>query len=71
MVNFDGSVIVIGGWGKEDGHSDSLYKLVCSNDKRCKWEEMSQKLTVARQNFVAMMIPDEMTNCRAKVRTKV
>ena len=70
MVNFDGSVVAIGG-GKRSGHSDALFKLLCSTKGECEWKKMSQKLTVARDFFVAMTIPDEMANCRAKVRTKV
>ena len=68
IVNFDGSVISIGGWNS-NGPSDALFKLVCST-KECKWEKMAQKLKVARNAFVAMTIPDEMANCRAKVRSK-
>ena len=75
MVSVDGTVIAIGGYGGFGGewshgdYSNSLYKLVCS--QKCRWIELAQKLTVARYGFVAMTIPDEMTNCRAKVRTKV
>ena len=69
MVNFDDSVIVVGGLNKENGYSKSFYKLVCFDD--CHWNMMPQKLAVARGLFVAMTIPDEMTNCKAKVRTKV
>lgn len=70
MVNFDGSVVAIGG-KSFDGLSKALFKLDCTTYDDCQWKEMSQKLTVARGAFVAMTIPDEMTNCTAKVRTKV
>ena len=64
MVSVDGAVIAIGGYSNVNGYSKSLYKLACSQE--CHWKEMSQKLTVARSSFVAMTIPDEMTNCQKK-----
>ena len=69
MVNFDSSVVVIGGWSEKNSYSSSLYKLMCSHDE-CMWSEMGQKLIAAREMFVAMKIPDEMTNCTAKVRNQ-
>ena len=66
MVEFDGTVVAIGGYSKDD-QSSSLIKLVCSIDE-CQWTEMSQKLEVARCLFVAMLIPDEMTNCHKKLK---
>ena len=64
MVSVDGTVIAIGGYSNDGCYSKSLYKLECSDD--CHWKEMSQKLTAAREWFVAMTIPDEMTNCQKK-----
>ena len=63
MVSVDGTVIAIGGNNNND-NLNALYKLECSDD--CHWKEMSQKLTFARRHFVAMTIPDEMTNCPKK-----
>ena len=76
MVSVDGTVIAISGNTMQcrrgicrvGDHSNSLYKLVCNQN--CRWKELPQKVTVARRDFVAMTIPDEMTNCRGKVRTR-
>ena len=69
MVNFDGNLIVVGGWDQQNGFSNSLYKLMCPHEDACIWEQMGQNLNVARNSFVAMTIPDEMATCRAKVIT--
>ena len=66
MVEFDGKLIAVGGFnGLSNQGSDALYKLVCSDDD-CEWQEMSQKLSVGKYAFVAMMVPDELTNCKQK-----
>jgi hypothetical protein len=56
-------VIVIGGATfipTED--QSALYQLNC-NESGCEWHEMEQKLKIARERFVAMLIPDILTNC--------
>jgi hypothetical protein len=53
-------VIVIGGYSA--GYQSSIYKLICDQLK-CQWSEMEQKLKFSRQDFVAMLIPDTLTNC--------
>ena len=53
-------VVVIGGW--DGGQLSSLYRMTCQN-KECEWETMSQTLKFGRNNFVAMLIPDELTDC--------
>jgi hypothetical protein len=55
-------VIVIGGYSNGDGYQSSIYKLIC-DQLECKWSEMEQQLKIARANFVAMLIPDILTNC--------
>ena len=67
LVNFDDTVIAIGGVHdfSSDGKSNVLFKLVCTFEE-CQWKEMAQKLAVARDSFFAMTIPDEMTKCRKK-----
>ena len=69
MVSVDGTVVAIGGRSNNE-LSNAIFQLVCSSLDECQWTEMAQKMSVARSNFVAMPIPDEMTNCRAKVRPK-
>ena len=65
MIEFGDTAIAIGGTSYDGLHpSNSLYKLVCYHGTNCEWKEMSQKLRVARFDFVAMLIPDWMTNCK-------
>ena len=66
MVSVDGTVVAIG--GRSNGAlSNAIFQLVCSSLDECQWAEMAQKLSVARWDFVAMAIPDEMTNCKKKL----
>jgi hypothetical protein len=46
------------------GNADqsSIYKLIC-DQLGCKWSEMEQQLIIPRRFFVAMLIPDTLTNC--------
>lgn len=63
MVEFDDTVVAIGGYKNLIGYSDRLYKLSCTEGSPCEWIEMRQKLKVARHYFVAIMIPNELTEC--------
>ena len=62
MVSFEDTVVAIGGYS-DDGFSNILYKLTCKEES-CQWMEMSQKLKVGRRNFIAMMVPSQLTNCQ-------
>jgi hypothetical protein len=60
-------VIVIGGYSADDSaaggaYQSSIHKLIC-DQLGCKWSEMEQQLKIARAAFVAMLIPDALTNC--------
>jgi hypothetical protein len=56
-------VILIGGRSTtDDEYQSSMYKLIC-DQLECKWSEMEQQLKIARGYFVAMLIPDRLTNC--------
>jgi hypothetical protein len=59
-------LIFIGGYSTTDGGSQtaqsSIYKLIC-DQLGCKWSKMKQQLHIARSIFVAMLIPDTLTNC--------
>ena len=45
-------------------HQD-IYELVC--DKQgCSWIELKQKLQVSRDDYVAMLIPDDLVSCKIK-----
>ncbi len=61
------SFLVIGG---ESGSylSDSLLELTCFN-KTCTWNEMDQKLDVARELSVAIVLPDNQANCSERIAT--
>ena len=61
IVPFSKDVVIIGG-GIE---SSSLHRLTCQNQD-CEWKTMSQLLKVARNEFVAMLIQDELVNCSGK-----
>ena len=62
MVTLDKDVVVLGGWVSGSGYQSSLYLMTCQN-KVCEWQTMSQELKVGREDFVAMLIPDELTDC--------
>ena len=66
MVEYDDSLLLIGGSDKSDGYSGesltSILSLTCE-DRICFWTELSQKLSLERYGMVAAIIPDSMTNC--------
>ena len=69
MVTLDKHLVVIGGFGGvkgyatySDDYQSPLYLMTCQN-KVCGWYTMSQELNVGREDFVAMLIPDELTDC--------
>jgi hypothetical protein len=56
-------VILIGGWlTTDDEYQSSIYKLIC-DQLGCKWSEMEQQLKIPRALSLAMLIPDQLTNC--------
>ena len=63
IVPFDKDVVIIG--GHYSGYQSSLHRLTCQNQD-CEWKTMSQLLKVARNEFVAMLIHDELGNCSGK-----
>ena len=62
MVPFDTDVVIIGGYASGVGYQSSLHRLTCQNQD-CEWKTMSQHLKIARQSFVAMLIPNELVDC--------
>jgi hypothetical protein len=58
MVEFQGGVILIGGYGDVD--SLHLYQLSSPTGK---WTEMKQTLKEARSYHVSFLVPDELVNC--------
>ena len=61
IVPFDKDVVITGGYST-DGIQSSLHRLTCQNQD-CEWKTMSQQLKVAREWFVAILIPDELVDC--------
>ena len=48
-------------------HYNSVYELTCP-ESGCQWNELQQKLTVVlRNDYVAMLIPDELASCSKRV----
>ena len=62
MVATENSLVAIGGVTTDGTTTNDLFELTCS-ETGCKWKEMEQKLKIGRSNFVAMMVPDSLTNC--------
>ena len=63
IVPFGNSLILIGGYDYDDGFQKGFYKLTCSN-RNCVWTKMAQELSVGRENFVAIPIPDDIVPCQ-------
>ena len=62
MVSYEYSIVAIGGYASEEGgYLNTLYQLECVG---CSWKKLEQTLKTPRSNFVAMLIPDEMTDCQ-------
>lgn len=57
-----GGVVVIGGYGNNDVHLDTLFRLTHA-DAGARWEKMPQKLKTPRVHFAAFLIPDEIAKC--------
>ena len=62
VVSLGDRVIAMGG---TDGskYSNAIYELTCKTEYECTWTQMKQKLNIARSNFVAMPIYDELVSC--------
>ena len=62
MVRIGYDLIVIGGTNENKNQSGALYKLSCWNHN-CKWEKLTQKLKIPREEFVAIPIPESFITC--------
>ena len=64
MVRLGKGQAIIGGRSKQFqfGASNKIYSLTCSN-RHCTISLLNRELSVARSNFVAIPIPDEMAGC--------
>ena len=66
MVRLGKGQAILGGRSKQFhttiGLSNKIYSLTCSN-RHCTISLLNRELTVARSNFVAIPIPDEMAGC--------
>ena len=43
----------------------NIYEFICDTSS-CKWETLEQKLEVSRDDYVAMLVPDELVTCNKK-----
>ena len=63
-VSLGDSVISIGGEiSNEEGSSDQLHELICTEENGCFWETLPQTLKYPRWGHVAMLIPDDLAGC--------
>ena len=62
IVPFGKDLVLIGGYSYDDGFQDGIFKFTCAN-RNCAWTKMPQKLRVARENFVAIPIPENLATC--------
>ena len=66
MVRLGKGLAILGGRSMQFhsiiGLSNKIYSLTCSN-RHCTISVVSSELSVARSNFVAIPIPDEMAGC--------
>jgi hypothetical protein len=57
-----GVILISGHSATDSAYQSSIHKLIC-DQLGCKWSEMEQQLKIARESFVAMLIPNHLTNC--------
>ena len=62
MDGADASAPVIGGFTASQGYSSKIYFYTCSN-QNCNIKLLSKELPVPNGLFVAIAIPDELSNC--------
>ena len=63
IVTLGKDLVSIGGYDPYSyNYHSSMYLMTCQN-KFCVWHVMSQALKVARKSFVALIIPNELTDC--------
>ena len=69
MVRIGPDLLVLGGNTYSSIESNSIYRLSCTNIQ-CKWETLSQRLSIPRVSFVAIPVPDDFTNCLGEQKIK-
>jgi hypothetical protein len=63
MVEYNNSVILIGGWGYYSSDGRRMYSLSSPNET---WIGMQQDLKKKRYDHVSFLVPDELVNCTVK-----
>ena len=58
VVEFQNSIILVGGKGEVDGRH--MYQL---SSPIGNWTEMKQTLKQPRRNYASFLVPDELVNC--------
>ena len=62
MVKLANGQAIIGGFTASQGYSSKIYFYTCSN-QNCNIKLLSKELPVPNALFVAIAIPDELSNC--------
>ena len=61
MVQLGNGLAIIGGYGNDTIHA-KIHLLICMN-RNCSISTLSQELSVSRQEFLAIPIPDTIAEC--------
>ena len=62
MVQLGNGLAIIGGWGDGHGIQAKIHLLNCMN-RKCSISTLNQELSVPRQWFLAIPIPDTIAGC--------
>ena len=62
MVELGNGVAIIGGFSVDYGTQDKIHLLSCMN-RNCSISTLSQELSVPREKFLAIPIPDTIAGC--------
>ena len=57
MLEIQGDLFVFGGWDENWNMQSAVHKMSCSSEV-CSWTTINQELNVARNNQVAISVPD-------------
>ena len=57
MLEIQGDLFVFGGYLSDGGWQSAIYKMSCLSGV-CSWTTINEELKVARDNLVAISVPD-------------
>ena len=65
MISIGNRIMTIGGFnGFAKGYFNEIYQLQCPT---CQWMMMKQSLQYKRDRFIAIPIPNDMTDCHQNI----